>query len=42
MVKGTKKIRVLEMFSGIGAQHLALDNLKSKSKIDYEIVATSE
>ena len=36
------KLRVFETFSGIGAQHRALDNLKSKGLIDYEIVGTSD
>ncbi len=37
-----KKIKVLETFSGIGAQHSALDNLKSKGLIDYEVIGTSD
>lgn len=37
-----KKIKVFETFSGIGAQHSALSNLKSKGILDYEVVGTSE
>jgi site-specific DNA-cytosine methylase len=32
------KLRVFETFSGIGAQHKALENIK----INYEIVGTSD
>ncbi|ATZ17294.1 DNA-methyltransferase [Williamsoniiplasma luminosum] len=37
-----EKIRVFETFAGIGAQHKALEILKQKKIMDYEIVATSE
>lgn len=36
------KLRVFETFSGIGAQHKALEIIKNKFNFDYEIVATSE
>ena len=42
MVKSNKKLRVLETFSGIGAQHIALNNLKKQDILDFEIVGTSE
>ncbi|AVN64361.1 MULTISPECIES: DNA (cytosine-5-)-methyltransferase [Mesoplasma] len=37
-----QKIKVFETFSGIGAQHKALEILKSNHILDYEVVATSE
>ncbi len=37
-----KKINVLETFSGIGAQHSALENLKSRGLINYEVIGTSD
>ncbi len=37
-----KKLKVFETFSGIGAQHQALENLKQKNILDYEIVGTSD
>ncbi len=37
-----KKIKVLETFSGIGAQHSALENLKNRGLLDYEVVGTSD
>ncbi len=37
-----KKIKVFETFSGIGAQHLALENLKNKGILDYEMIGTSD
>lgn len=40
--KKSKKLRVFETFSGIGAQHKALELIKKKYGFDYEIVATSE
>ena len=42
MVKSKKELKVLETFSGIGAQHLALDNLNKKLNTKYKIVGTSE
>lgn len=36
------KLKIFEAFSGIGAQHKALSNLKNNNKIDFEIVGTSE
>ena len=36
------KLRVFETFSGIGAQRAALERLKEKVGLDYEIVATSD
>ncbi|AVN64057.1 DNA (cytosine-5-)-methyltransferase [Mesoplasma florum] len=40
--KNKIKIRVFETFSGIGAQHKALDILESLGYLEYKIVATSE
>ena len=37
-----KKIKVFETFSGLGAQHKALSNLKKKNVLDFQIAATSE
>ncbi|PPE04603.1 DNA-methyltransferase [Entomoplasma ellychniae] len=37
-----QKIKVFETFSGIGAQHKALEILKKNEILEYEIVATSE
>ncbi len=37
-----KKLNVLETFSGIGAQHSALENLKTKGLINYEVIGTSD
>jgi DNA (cytosine-5)-methyltransferase 1 len=37
-----EKINVFETFAGIGAQHKALEILKTQGHLDYEIVATSE
>ncbi|AAT75661.1 deoxycytosine methylase [Mesoplasma florum L1] len=37
-----EKIKVFETFSGIGAQHKALDILKQNNYINYEVVGTSE
>lgn len=36
------KYKVFEAFSGIGAQHSALENLKKKGILDYEIIGTSD
>ncbi len=36
------KFKVIETFSGIGAQNTALKNLKSKGILDYEIIGTSD
>jgi len=36
------KLKVFETFSGIGAQHKALENLKQQGLIEYEVVATSD
>lgn len=35
-------IRVIEAFSGIGAQHMALEELHRENGLEYEIVATVE
>ena len=38
----SKTLKVFETFSGIGAQHKALQFLKDKYDYDYEVVGTSE
>jgi hypothetical protein len=37
-----EKINVFETFAGIGAQHKALEILKTHFNLNYKIVATSE
>ncbi|BDU67532.1 MAG: cytosine-specific methyltransferase [Candidatus Tyloplasma litorale] len=37
-----KKYYIFETFSGIGAQHAALSNLKNEKKLDFEIIGTSD
>lgn len=37
-----KVYKVFETFSGIGAQNKALNNLKEKNLLDYEIIGTSD
>ncbi len=41
-MKKSKKLRVFEAFSGIGAQKAALEILKNEIGLNYEIVATSD
>ncbi len=36
------KIKMFETFSGIGAQHKALSNLKKNNVLDFEVVGTSD
>jgi DNA (cytosine-5)-methyltransferase 1 len=38
----SKTLKVFETFSGIGAQHKALQFLKDNYNYDYEVVGTSE
>ncbi|TCG12090.1 DNA (cytosine-5-)-methyltransferase [Mycoplasma todarodis] len=41
-MKNNNKLKVIELFSGIGAQHKALDIIKKTYGNDFEIVGTSE